>query len=404
MGKLILFRFAEFVFPGHPDKLCDAIADGIVGAAVDRERRALVGVEVGVHTNHVFITGRVACAEAETLDIDSIVKQVYTSAGYSQRWSPQPDVLSIHQAICLETLHGDESAVRGVADDQSVCVGYANHLAEINHLPPEHYLANRLGRRIAALRVDEPELELGPDGKIMVTLCKADDQFVLYALSCSIQHRSMADRIELKRVIRQVVEEEMQSLADHTTNFSPSVPDAISLNGAGQFEIGGPTGDNGLAGKKLAIDSYGPHVPIGGGALSGKDFFKVDRAGALHARRIAKAVVMTGNVPEALVHFSWHPGNKSGEILSISSAIDQDVDPRLWRGLFDLSLTVSGESWGNGIDLIEVARFGHFTDPQLPWERIQFENNCASKPLALSGGPTKSQLGEGERTHVETHN
>lgn len=141
-------------------------------------------------------------------------------------------------------------------------------------------------------------------------------------------------------------------------------------------------------------------------ALSGKNFFKVDRADALHARRIAKAVVMTGNVPEALVHFSWHPGNKSGEILSISSAHAHDVDPLLWRDLFDLSLTISGESWSNDIDLIKVARFGHFTDPQLPWERIQFVNNCASKTLASNSGPiqTEIQLQEGEHTHVETHN
>ena len=57
------------------------------------------------------------------------------------------------------------------------------------------------------------------------------------------------------------------------------------MNGAGNFEVGGPEGDNGLSGKKLVVDAYGPRVPIGGGALSGKDFFKADRAGAVLARR-----------------------------------------------------------------------------------------------------------------------
>ena len=74
------------------------------------------------------------------------------------------------------------------------------------------------------------------------------------------------------------------------------------MNGAGNFEVGGPEGDNGLSGKKLVVDAYGPRVPIGGGALSGKDFFKADRAGAILARRLAKAVVMSGAAPRVHRH------------------------------------------------------------------------------------------------------
>ena len=73
------------------------------------------------------------------------------------------------------------------------------------------------------------------------------------------------------------------------------------MNGAGNFEVGGPEGDNGLSGKKLVVDAYGPRVPIGGGALSGKDFFKADRAGAVLARRLAKAVVMRGAGPTRIL-------------------------------------------------------------------------------------------------------
>ena len=103
------------MFPGHPDKLSDAIADGIVGAAQVQERRALVGVEVGVHTNVVFVTGRVACANAESLNIDSIVHEVYQTAGYDQIWEPDPISLDIKTDLCLETLVGDESSIRGMA-------------------------------------------------------------------------------------------------------------------------------------------------------------------------------------------------------------------------------------------------------------------------------------------------
>ena len=123
------------------------------------------------------------------------------------------------------------------------------------------------------------------------------------------------------------------------------------------------------------IDCYGPHVPIGGGALSGKDFFKADRAGALHARRIAKAVVITGGFKEALVHLCYHPGNESAELLSILVDGGQRIDDKPWRDLFDLSLGVSGESWSNQVNLIDVARFGHFTNSQYPWERVEFASN-----------------------------
>ena len=395
-----MYRFAEFVFPGHPDKLSDAIADGIVEAATKRERRALVGVEVGVHTGHVFITGRVACSEAESIDIEAIVHDVYRSAGYSRTWLPQPNKLKIHNVLCQETLDPEEAEVRGVADDQCICVGYANAIGETNHLPVEHYLANRLGRKIAKLRLEEPELDLGPDGKIVVTLRKDGDRVALHALSCSIQQRNFADRIPLKRLLHQVVEEEMQHLGDSTPCFRSEIPDQIALNGAGEFEIGGPEGDNGLAGKKLAIDYYGPHVPIGGGALSGKDFFKVDRAGAIHARRVAKAVVMTGNVSEALVHFCWHPGNTSGEILSISTNEGKEVDSRLWEELFDLRLEVSGEHWGEGFDLIEVARYGHFINPDLPWERVKFDNRFVGLNRTESATKDSPQKYEREKSVI----
>lgn len=77
---------AEFVFPGHPDKLCDAIADALVQAAYTLEKRALVGVEVACHRNKVFITGRIGCRDANTIDVDALVRNVYRSAGYGPDW------------------------------------------------------------------------------------------------------------------------------------------------------------------------------------------------------------------------------------------------------------------------------------------------------------------------------
>ena len=90
------------------------------------------------------------------------------------------------------------------------------------------------------------------------------------------------------------------------------------LNGAGEFAIGGPDGDNGLSGKKLVIDHYGPGVPIGGGALAGKDPHKVDKCGALRARQLAKRLVRKG-VDEARVILGWAPGGDAPFLIEAST-------------------------------------------------------------------------------------
>ena len=149
------------------------------------------------------------------------------------------------------------------------------------------------------------------------------------------------------------------------------LPESFHVNGAGNFEVGGPEGDNGLSGKKLVVDAYGPRVPIGGGALSGKDFFKPDRAGAILARRLAKAVVMSGAAPECTATLAIAPGDRECRIVSLAGA-GAALDPRRWAGLIDLSLIKAGESYAGTPGLPELASYGHFTSPDRPWERIEF--------------------------------
>jgi S-adenosylmethionine synthetase len=142
---------------------------------------------------------------------------------------------------------------------------------------------------------------------------------------------------------------------------------------AGDFALGGPEGDNGLSGKKLVVDAYGPRVPIGGGALSGKDLFKADRAGALLARRVARAVVATGVAGACTSVRGFHPGAEVARILSLRDERGEALDPARWARLLDLSLAGAGERYTGVADLVEIARWGHFTDPRFPWERVGFD-------------------------------
>jgi S-adenosylmethionine synthetase len=363
---------AEFVFPGHPDKLSDAIADALVQEAGRREKRALVGVEVAVHRNNVFVTGRIGCEGAEDIDVAALVRDVYRSAGYGGLWLPEPASIEVRCDLCLGPLEEGEAEFRSLSDDQSICTGYAVAIPESNFLPVEHWLANRLGRRLANLHYEEPDLQLGPDGKVIVMVSESTDGFRIDGFSCSLQQMERANGIGLQRKVRELLQEEVAHLAGEFSRLAPQVPESLSVNGAGTFEVGGPEGDNGLSGKKLVVDAYGPRVPIGGGALSGKDFYKVDRAGAIHARRIAKAIVMTGAAEEALVRLAWFPGNTTARLISIEADGGQMLNVRPWQDLFELSLEESGEGWTNTVDLLNVARFGHFTDRDLPWEQLKF--------------------------------
>jgi len=240
-----------------------------------------------------------------------------------------------------------------------------------HYLPPvEHWLARELAARLYALRITRPDLGLGPDGKVIVTIREDGTRWSLDSFSCSLQQLNAADDVALHRAVRLLVEERLAELATALPGLSPRLPDELCVNGAGAFEVGGPEGDNGLSGKKLVADAYGPRVPIGGGAWSGKDFFKADRAGGLHARRLAKLVVKLGLAQEAQVTLGWFPGDTAARLIRVATDKgDIDIAGPLAE-MVDLTLARSGTQFSQPGNLVEIARWGHFNGESLPWERV----------------------------------
>lgn len=361
---------AEYIFPGHPDKLCDAIADALVQEATRREKRALCGIEVAIHRGTVYITGRIACRDAESIPVSDIVRAVLRSAGYDQNWFPDPASVRIETELCLGNLEQDESDFRAVSDDQSIVTGYAVDLPGTNYLPPEHWLAWKLSRALGQLRTRRPELALGPDGKVIVVYEANDQRSLIRSFSTSLQQKTKGPPIELHRAVNDMLREELAIAGKAIPTLDTAVPDRVQVNGAGNFEVGGPEGDNGLSGKKLVVDAYGPRVAIGGGALSGKDFFKADRAGAILARRLAKFAVLTGAARECTAKLAILPGAEKAEIVSLRDQSNNELDPERWSRLVNLSLESIGESYTGAHDLVDIARHGHFTNPEFVWERI----------------------------------
>jgi S-adenosylmethionine synthetase len=164
-------QHVEYVSPGHPDRLADAIAESIVTAAVRQKPDALVGVEVAVHTDCVFIDGRIA-AGPRPVDIEKIVRDVYHAAGYGGLWKPEPDKIRMTTELREEVLPAEESDIRPFSVDQNIIIGYACGDERTNYLPVAHWISGELGRRLFARLRRDADLSgiFGPDFKILASL------------------------------------------------------------------------------------------------------------------------------------------------------------------------------------------------------------------------------------------
>ena len=348
---------AEFVLPGHPDKLCDRIADKLVDEACRRDRLSLVGVEVALHREKVFVTGCITTDPVLTkADIASIVQETFFEAGYGEQWSPHPRQLRIEMDVRLERLDDDLRHLRTIADDQAICLGYAGGKKMDRYLPVAHRLAYLAGQKIKAER---SKYDLGPDGKIIVT-CHHDE---VERISLSLHHKSTCDNRDLFRLATEVGR--LIGLDDL---------DKISVNGGGDFAIGGPWGDNGLSGKKLVMDAYGPTVPIGGGAWSGKDPHKIDRSGGLIARYLALRAVRMGLGTEALIQLGWHPGDEQPSVHTLIL----DGCERSWELLGVQEISIAAIWTRLQLGTIRFASYadGSWFQKPAPWDiqRVAIEN------------------------------
>ncbi len=355
-------RTAEWVLPGHPDKLSDAIADSIVQAAWRKDPRALVGIEVALVRKSVFLTGRIAGANTEQLCVESLVHNVFASAGYSEKSALRVSDLHVVTDLCRGPLEGNESELRASSDDQSIVTGYACSSPGTSCLPVEHALARHLAKALHAfVRTDSSSF--GQDGKVIVFVRESPDarRWELDALSVSVEQLGEACSTGGAYQLRVAMQRALDVFAQRVPGFShaPSVP--MHVNGNGWTGVGGPMSDNGLSGKKLVVDFYGPRVPIGGGAMSGKDFWKVDRAGPLIARELAVKAIERHGCREAFVTLGICPGETLFRVVRIEAENRIRLDARQLAASVDLRLA-SRARWLEGKDLVEVARWGHWTE------------------------------------------
>ena len=323
---------AEYVSKGHPDRLCDAIVNEIVNYVVLEDKDALCGLECAVHRNKVFIDGRIAAGSKKRVindeKIKEIVRNVYDTAGYMQYiierssqsysivWHPLPEELDIILDVCIETLSDEERELRKYSDDQNIVNGYAINLPTTNFLPIAHYVALSIGKYLED-SLSGSYYHFGPDFKLLIQLKQEQNKIEWERLTLSIQHNRYIDFEDIYTRSLRDINWTLNDLFKNTKLDSLSTidPNGFYLNGAGDFLQGGPEGDNGLSGKKLCIDFYGPSIPIGGGAIYGKDPHKIDVCGALKARELALELVKKHGFYSVFVTLAWSPGETSPYII-----------------------------------------------------------------------------------------
>ena len=275
-------------------------------------------------------------------------------------------------------MSAEESNIRPFSDDQNIVIGYACGDERTNYLPAAHWISGELGRRLFPWLRSDADLyaTFGPDFKILSSLSVVPgatrvewDRLIL-----SIQHIPKLPYERQHRIVLPMLEQILRDLEAGGLEGAAStfISDKLLLNAAGEFAIGGPEGDNGLSGKKLVIDHYGPGVPIGGGALSGKDPHKVDKCGVLRARQLAKKLVREG-VDEARVTLGWAPGGDAPFIIEASTCqgwlnlqVPRDELPaEEWFTIKSIvrDLELDERDWA--ADLLA----GYFCQPGTPWER-----------------------------------
>ena len=300
-----MIRISEMVLPGHPDKFCDQIADAVIAECVGIDADAYGQVEVAAWSDRVWLTGGMCTRRPLEKSLRDIVVETGLAIGYGPGNRIDANHYQVTSTLCVEV--GDPARYTRHVNDQAIVIGWAGYDVRTRFLPPEHFLAHLFADALASACAGGELDGQGPDGKLMVRMREEGDRWTLEHLLVTLQQREGAVFMELCRAIALTVRQAYEALQAIDPRWCAPWQDiALMLNPNGPMVDAGSEGDNGQTGRKLAVDFYGPRIPVGGGALSGKHMSHIDRIGAYAAREAALRAVLSG-ARECLVRLAWAP-------------------------------------------------------------------------------------------------
>ncbi|MFW5889024.1 MAG: methionine adenosyltransferase, partial [Bacillota bacterium] len=367
---------SESVTEGHPDKICDQISDAILDAILEEDKMARVACETLVSTGLVLVTGEVTTKTY--VDIQKLVRETVAEIGYD-RGKYGFDAENLAVLVCINEQSPDiaigvnetEEKALG-AGDQGMMFGYATNETEA-YMPITHYYANKLARKLSQVRKNNLLDYLRPDGKTQITAKFNDSGKLDYFtdILISTQHASEITQEQIRAdLIEKVIKTTIPKEYLHKeTKFH--------INPTGRFVIGGPSGDSGLTGRKIIVDTYGGKAHHGGGAFSGKDPSKVDRSAAYALRYIAKNIVAASLADQIEIQVSYAIGEEKPLSIGIdcfnTNKISEEKIIKIIEKHFDLRPKAIIDLLNlREVNYKQVASYGHFgrDDLDLPWEKL----------------------------------
>ncbi len=354
---------SESITEGHPDKICDSIADAILDEALRQDPYSNMAVEATIKDDFVLIYG-----EADTkahIDYEAIAKAVIRKIGYEEDYTVMVKVNKQSSEIHNAVNHADDEIGAG---DQGIMFGYACDESD-EYMPAPIYYAHKLARQLTKVRRGNALLR--PDGKTQVSVEYKDGKMSrIDTIVVSTQHAAQATQEEIRElvmneVIKPCIEE---SMIDENTKYL--------INPSGSFVVGGSFGDSGTTGRKIVCDTYGGMGRIGGGCFSSKDPTKVDRSAAYYCRYVAKNIVANKLAERCEVEVAYAIGKSEPVSLCVDTfgtGVKSDEELlEIIRRNFNFEV-------GNILKELDLRKpiysktscYGHFGDPQFSWEKIK---------------------------------